>query len=106
MQIEMLKSKIHRIKVTSKDINYEGSITIDKELCQKAKLNEFEKVDVYNITNGNRFTTYVIYGEKGQVQLNGASARLCEKDDLLIIVSYCLVDEKEAKRHTPIIIRF
>ncbi|MCX7647967.1 MAG: aspartate 1-decarboxylase, partial [Elusimicrobiales bacterium] len=89
MLIEMLKSKIHRAKVTARDINYEGSITIDKKLCDKAKINEFEKVDVYNINNGERFTTYVIYGKDGEIQINGAAARLCEKDDLIIIASYC-----------------
>ena len=104
--IEMLKSKIHRAKVTSKDINYEGSITIDKELCKKVNLNEFEKVDVYNITNGNRFTTYVIYGKKGEIQVNGAAARLCEVGDLLIIASYCIVNQKEISKHKPILIKF
>ncbi|MEW6013297.1 MAG: aspartate 1-decarboxylase [Elusimicrobiota bacterium] len=105
MLIEMLKSKIHRAKVTARDINYEGSITIDKKLCDKAKINEFEKVDVYNINNGERFTTYVIYGKDGDIQINGAAARLCEKDDLIIIASYCILDEKEAKKHKPIVIK-
>ncbi|HOJ87108.1 MAG TPA: aspartate 1-decarboxylase [Elusimicrobiales bacterium] len=104
MLIEMLKSKIHRAKVTARDINYEGSITIDKKLCDKAKINEFEKVDVYNINNGERFTTYVIYGKDGEIQINGAAARLCEKEDL-IIASYCILDEKEAKKHKPIVIK-
>ena len=103
--IEMLKSKIHRARVTRRDINYEGSITIDKELCKKAGLKEFEKVDVYNINNGNRFTTYVIYGKSGEIQLNGAAARLCEVNDLVIIVSYCILDEKEAKKHKPVVIK-
>lgn len=69
MMIEVLKSKIHRAKVNSTDINYEGSITIGIKLAKKAKLNEFEKVDVYNINNGNRFTTYVIYGKKMRYKL-------------------------------------
>jgi aspartate 1-decarboxylase len=105
MMIEMLKSKIHRAKITSTDINYEGSITIDKELAKKANINEFEKVDIYNITNGNRFTTYVIYGRKGEIQINGAAARLCLKGDLIIIVAYCLLDEKEALTHRPKIVK-
>ena len=105
MFIEMLKSKIHRVKVTSRNINYEGSITIDKNLCKKANINEFEKVDVYNVTNGNRFTTYVIYGNKGEIQINGAAARLCEVGDILIIVSYCILSKEEAKKHKPIIVK-
>ncbi len=104
MMIEVLKSKIHRAVVTSTDINYEGSITIDKEIARKAKLNEFEKVDIYNITNGERFTTYVIYGNKGEIQINGAAARLCQKGDVIIIVSYCILNEDELKNHKPVII--
>jgi len=101
MKYELLKSKIHRATVTGKDINYEGSITIGKDICEKAHLCEFEKVDVYNITNGERFTTYVIYGEKGVVELNGAAARCGEVGDKLIIVSYALFDEEEVKLHKP-----
>jgi len=104
--IEMLKSKIHKAKVTGRNINYEGSITIDKKLCKKAELREFEKVDVYNINNGNRFSTYVIYGKDKEIQINGAAARLCEVGDLIIIASYCILDEKEAEKHKPIIIGF
>ncbi|MCX7641367.1 MAG: aspartate 1-decarboxylase [Elusimicrobiales bacterium] len=104
MMIEVMKSKIHRAKITSTDIDYEGSITIDHQLCKKANLKEFEKVDVYNITNGERFTTYVIYGKKGEIQINGAAARLCQKGDIIIIVSYALIDEKEYENFKPKII--
>lgn len=101
MIIEVMKSKIHRAKVTATDINYEGSITIDKRLCKEANLKEFEKVDVYNITNGERFTTYVIYGQKGEIQINGAAARLCQKGDIIIVVSYAMIDEKDYKNFKP-----
>lgn len=102
--IEIMKSKIHRVKITETDINYEGSITIDKTLCEKANLKEYEKVDVYNINNGKRFSTYVIYGKKGEIKINGAAARLCQKDDIIIIVSYCLIDEKDYKKFKPKIV--
>ncbi|MBP7796638.1 MAG: aspartate 1-decarboxylase [Elusimicrobiales bacterium] len=105
MMIEVLKSKIHRARITSTDINYEGSITIDEALAKKANIREFEKVDIYNITNGNRFTTYVIYGKKGEIQINGAAARLCLKDDLIIVVSYCMLDENELSNHKPVIVK-
>ena len=71
MKRTLLKSKIHRATVTDADLNYEGSISIDKSLCEKADMIEFEKVDIYNITNGERFSTYVIYGEKAEIGLNG-----------------------------------
>ena len=97
MKILVLKSKIHRAKVTAKNINYSGSITLDTELIEKAGLIEFEKVEIYNISNGERFSTYVIKGsrEKREVILNGAAARKVEVGDPLIIVSYAIVDEKE-----------
>lgn len=104
MMIEVMKSKIHRAKITSTDINYEGSITLDRKLCEKAKLREFEKVDVYNVTNGNRFTTYVIYGKNGEVQINGAAARLCSKGDIIIIVSYAIITEEEYSKFKPTVV--
>jgi aspartate 1-decarboxylase len=102
----MLKSKIHRATVTGADVDYEGSITIDKELMDVAKLIEYEKVDVYNITNGKRFSTYVMKGErgKGEVSLNGAAARLVSLGDLVIICSYSQHEEKEVAKHKPIIV--
>ncbi len=90
-----MKSKIHRAKVTDSNLDYEGSITIDRNLMDAADLMPFERVDVYNITNGNRFQTYVIEGErgKGEICLNGAAARLCQPGDLIIIVSYAYYEE-------------
>jgi aspartate 1-decarboxylase len=102
----MLKSKIHRATVTGADVNYEGSITVDKELMGVAKLVEYERVDIYNITNGQRFSTYVIKGEqgKGEVCLNGAAAKLVSVGDLIIICSYSHHDEKEVGKHKPVIV--
>lgn len=102
----MLKSKIHRATVTGANVDYEGSITVDKELMGVAKLVEYEKVDIYNITNGQRFSTYVIKGEqgKGEVCLNGAAAKLVSVGDLIIICSYSHHDEKEIGKHKPVIV--
>ena len=102
----MLKSKIHRATVTGADVHYEGSITIDQELIEAAKLLEYEQVEVYNINNGKRFSTYVIKGVrgKGEVCLNGAAARLVSIGDLIIICSYSLFEEEEALHHKPILV--
>lgn len=100
----MLKSKIHGATVTGSDLNYEGSIAIDKELCAKADLAEFEKVEIYNINNGNRFSTYVIYGSKNEISLNGAAARLVHAGDKIIIACYALFDKEEAEKHRPIVV--
>lgn len=97
----LLKSKIHRATVTDADLNYQGSISIDKALCEAADLLEFEKVDIYNITNGERFSTYVIYGNKGQIGLNGAAARRVHKGDLIIIASFGQYNEQECLNHKP-----
>jgi len=99
----MLKSKIHRAKVTDSDLDYEGSITIDRTLMDAANLVEFEKVDVYNITNGNRFSTYVLEGERdsGVICLNGAAAHMVSKGDLVIIACYALYSAEELKDHKP-----
>lgn len=101
MKIEMLKSKIHRATVTDADINYTGSVAIDPALCEAVGLREWEKVDVLDIDNGARLTTYVILGEPGEVCLNGAAARLVQKGDRVIIVSYAQFDEDEADAHRP-----
>lgn len=105
MQIQILKSKIHRAVVTDADINYVGSITIDEELMKAANLIEFEKVQVLNINNGERIETYVIRGEAGSgtICLNGAAARKFLPNDLVIIVSYALVDWEEAAKFRPAI---
>jgi aspartate 1-decarboxylase len=104
---DMLKSKIHRVRVTEVDLDYEGSITIDRTLMDAADILPFEKVDVLNISNGARFTTYAIEGEadSGIIGINGAAARLAMKGDLVIIVSYCHVPEEEARTVNPIIVR-
>lgn len=99
MQRIMLKSKIHRATVTDADLNYEGSISIDKKLCEAADLIEFEKVDIYNISNGERFSTYVIYGNDGEITLNGAAAHKVRKGDLIIIASYSIYAWDEARSH-------
>jgi len=97
----MLKSKIHRAKVTDANLNYEGSITIDEELMEAADILPFEMVQVYNITNGDRFETYAIKGERrsGIICLNGAAARLVSKGDLIIIANYASLEDQEALNH-------
>jgi len=99
----MLKSKIHRAVLTDTNLNYVGSITIDRNLLEAADILPFEKVQVVNNNNGARFETYVIEGEpgSGQVCLNGAAARLGEPGDILIILSYVQVEEEKAREHKP-----
>jgi aspartate 1-decarboxylase len=99
----MLKSKIHRARVTDLNIDYEGSITIDRKLMQEANILPYEQVHVLNINNGARFTTYAIEGEEdsGRICLNGASARLVCKGDIVIILTYCQIEEREAADFTP-----
>jgi aspartate 1-decarboxylase len=99
----MLQSKIHRAKVTESNLNYEGSITIDEALMEKANLLPYEQVQVYNITNGERFETYIIAGPRnsGTICINGAAARKATKGDLIIIANYVMMDFEQAKRHIP-----
>ena len=106
MIIEVLKSKIHRVKVTQADLNYIGSITIDEELMEKANIIENERVYIYNINNGVRFDTYAIKGKRGSgvIGLNGAAARLAQIDDLVIIASFATMDFNEAKTFKPTVI--
>jgi len=101
MEIEVLKSKIHRAKVTGADLNYVGSITIDEDWMLKAGLFEFEKVHVLNINNGERFETYIIKGEKGSgaIILNGAVARKVQVGDLIIILAYTRIDSNDYERY-------
>jgi aspartate 1-decarboxylase len=101
MQITMLKCKIHRATVTDADLNYEGSVSIDPKLVEAAGLREFEKVEIYNCNNGQRFATYVIFGKDGEICLNGAAARLVHRGDLVIIAAYASMDENEAASHKP-----
>lgn len=106
MLIEVVKSKIHRVRVTQADLNYIGSITIDEELIDAAGLIENEKVQVVNINNGERIETYVIKGERGSgcICLNGAAARKFLPGDLVIIMSYALMTPEEASSFTPNVI--
>lgn len=106
MHIEVLKSKIHRVKVTEANLNYMGSIAIDEDLMDAAGLIENEKVLVVNIDNGERLETYVIKGERGSgiISLNGAAARKAQIDDILLIMSFALMDFEEAKEFRPRII--
>ncbi len=103
MQIQVVKSKIHRVKVTGADLNYIGSITIDEVLMEASNLIEGEKVAIVNINNGERFETYVIKGarESGEITLNGPAARKVHKGDIIIIISYATLDFEEAKTFKP-----
>lgn len=106
MNIEVLKSKIHRVRVTEANLDYIGSITIDEAMMEAVGLIENERVHIYNITNGNRLNTYVIKGkrESGVIGINGAAAHLVNVDDMVIIVSYASMPFEEAKTHRPRII--
>lgn len=106
MQIEVFKSKIHRVKVTQAELHYVGSITLDEALMEGANIIEHEKVQIVNVNNGERFETYVIKGEResGVVCLNGPAARKVQVGDVIIVVSYCLMQFEEAKSHSPKII--
>ena len=99
----MLKSKIHRATVTDANIDYEGSITIDKKLMVKADILPYEQVHVLNINNGARFSTYAIEGEEGggEICLNGAAAKLAARGDTVIILTYCHVSDEEAQSYKP-----
>ncbi|MFA9191981.1 aspartate 1-decarboxylase [Flavobacterium sp. FZUC8N2.13] len=106
MQIQVLKSKIHRVKVTGADLNYIGSITIDEALLEASNIIEGEKVSIVNINNGERFDTYAIKGirNSGEITLNGPAARKVQRDDIIIIISYATIDFEEAKTFQPWII--
>ncbi|RLD36377.1 MAG: aspartate 1-decarboxylase [Bacteroidetes bacterium] len=106
MNIEVLKSKIHRATVTEADLNYIGSITIDEDLMDNANVIENERVHIYNVNNGERFNTYIIKGKRGSgiIGVNGAAARKVHVGDYLIIVSYASMDFEEAKSFVPSII--
>lgn len=106
MNIEVVKSKIHRVTVTEADLNYIGSITIDEDLMDAANLIENEKVQIVNINNGERLETYIITGERGtgQICLNGPAARKVAVGDIIIIISYAMMDFEEAKSFKPALI--
>jgi aspartate 1-decarboxylase len=106
MQIEMLQAKIHRATVTDANLNYVGSITIDEELLEASKMRVGQKVEILNINNGERFTTYIILGQRGKrdICLNGAAARKVHPGDKIIIVAYATYDEKELENYKPTVV--
>lgn len=103
MQVELLVGKIHSAVVTQCDLRYQGSITIDRDLMEAAGFLLHQRVDIYNINNGQRFSTYVIEGKRGSktVAVNGAAARLCQEGDKIIIVAYGIFSREEAFKHKP-----
>ncbi|SRR5690554_89874 len=106
MQIHVVKSKIHRVKVTGADLNYIGSITIDEDLMEAANIIEGEKIQVVNNNNGARLETYVIPGPRntGEITLNGAAARLVSPGDIVILISYAIMDIEAAKSFKPALV--
>ena len=106
MNIEVVKSKIHRVRVTGAELNYIGSITIDEDLMDAANMIEGERVYIVNVNNGERLNTYIIKGERksGDIVLNGPAARRVAKDDIIIIISYASMEFEEAKKFRPSII--
>jgi aspartate 1-decarboxylase len=106
MQITMLQSKIHRATVTDANLNYVGSITVDRELLEASGMRVGQKVDIVNVNNGERFSTYIIPGERGkrEICLNGAAARLVHPGDKIIIIAYAQMEEREADAFRPKIV--
>jgi len=100
----MLKSKIHRAHVTGVHLDYEGSIAIDGKLLAEADILPHEQVHILNLNNGQRFTTYAIEGENGQISLNGAAARRAQKGDIIIILTYSQMPDEEAQNYTPTVV--
>jgi len=101
MQVQLLKSKIHRARITGGDLDYEGSLTIDRALMEKVGMRPHEKILASNMANGHRFETYAIPGETGAIILNGATSFLGKPGDLITIMSFALMDEEEAKQWHP-----
>jgi aspartate 1-decarboxylase len=106
MNRQMLRAKIHRIAVTECNVEYEGSLTLDLDLMHKAGMVPYERIDVYDVDNANRFSTYLIEGRPGSGEccVNGAAARLVDLGDKLILASYCTVEEKDLSAHRPQIV--
>jgi len=106
MLISVLKSKIHKATITSTDIDYEGSIGIDAQLLESSMIHQYEQVDIYNVTNGARFTTYAIESMSGSgtICINGAAARLVVSGDTIIICSYGMIESTTIESHKPIIV--
>ena len=107
MRRTILKSKIHRARVTGADISYEGSITLDPHLMKLADIVPHEQVHVLDVTNGERFVTYAIEGDPGSgtVQVNGAAARLVQPNDIVIVITYAEYEENELAGHEPVVVR-
>ncbi len=103
MQRTMLKSKIHRATTTHSELHYEGSCAIDEDLLDAADIREYQQIDIFNVTNGERFTTYAIRAQRGSgiISVNGAAARKAAVGDILIIASYALMSEIEVERYEP-----
>lgn len=108
MQITMLKAKLHRATVTRSELGYEGSCAIDSTILDLSGIKEYEQIQIYNINNGARFTTYAIRAEKGSgiFSVNGAAARLACPGDLIIVCAYTILDQQEAEQHKPTLIYF
>lgn len=106
MQRTMLKSKLHRVRVTHSELNYEGSCAIDDTLLEAADIREYQQIDIYNITNGERFTTYAIRAQRnsGTISINGAAAHKANPGDLLIIASYAAYNELELEKFKPLLV--
>jgi aspartate 1-decarboxylase len=104
MILRMLKAKLHRARVTQACLHYEGSVTVDRDLLKAAGILPFEQVEIYNVANGARFTTYAIEGAPGEITINGAAAHLAKAGDRVIICAYAEMDPAEAKTHQPVIL--
>ena len=108
MKKTLLGSKLHRINVTQVELDYEGSCAVDTEILSKGNMQEYEKIDIYNVTNGERFSTYLMAAEAGSktVSINGAAAHKASPNDIIIICSYGLFNEQEALSHEPVLVYF
>lgn len=104
MTLQFLKAKIHRATVTDANLDYEGSVTIGTELLEATGIVPFERVEIYNVTNGERFATYAIPGSRGTICINGAAAWKARQFDIVIIASYCNLTAEEAKEHHPTLV--
>ena len=108
MKLQILKSKLHRVTITNTHLDYEGSCAIDSEILKVAQINEYEMIHIYNLKNGERFSTYAIKAEAGSgvVTLNGAAAFKGSRNDLIIICTYAYLDSKDVKKHKPKLVYF
>jgi aspartate 1-decarboxylase len=106
MQRTMLKSKLHRVRVTHSELDYEGSCAIDEALLDAADIHEYQQIDIYNVNNGERFTTYAIRAQRnsGVISVNGAAAHKAQPGDILIVATYALYNELELERYKPVLV--